>query len=163
MHPLTTYDQYRSFDHLQNDPIMSALALSTLQVQVTIQVSSSSSSKKKEYISNHRSSNKDYYPVCPSVSPYSPCESPPCGDSSGDIQYSSPRSPATFTRTRIHRSRSYITEAPSNGKGKTRRKGSLTFATSVNDFPRAGASRRLSAAHGADSTPRYPRRASTDF
>ena len=55
----------------------------------------------------------------------------------------------------VHRSRSCIVDMRIDGKTK-RRRGSLTFATSVNDLPRAGASRAVQ----GDCPPRRPRRAS---
>lgn len=99
----------------------------------------------------------------PPTPPASPSGSSSCEDSSDDGQYSSRPTTATFTRNRIHRSRSYITEvsppADNSNRRKTQRRGSLTFATSVNDFPRAGASRCVQ----GDSPPRRPRRASMTF
>ena len=68
--------------------------------------------------------------------------------------------PLQVERTRgIGRSRSMIVEVSVQGRKSSprRRRGSLTFAVSINALPRAGSSRRRSESP-ADSTPHVPRR-----
>ena len=117
--------------------------------------------KEHSPVSPSRISAESFHVVdAPPTPPVFPCESSSCEDSSDDGHFSSRPTAATFTRNRIHRSRSYITEvsppAENSNRRKTQRRGSLTFAASVNDFPRAGASRSVQ----GDSPPRRPRRAS---